>query len=439
MENCHTDRERANQSEDCLFINVFVPEISYHERKSLPVMVFIHGGYYMKGSGNQDFEPGQSADPRPLVAIHDMVLVSFNYRLGVFGFFYLGNDVADFKSNLGFRDQVFALQWVQENIHSFGGDPSQVTIFGNSAGSESIGLHLMANASKNLFKNAILQSGAPWYGKKQRDQLIKVSQGVVQIFGCSDQAKILSCMQSVDTLKLSNEAFKIFGGNVAFNPFRIIMGDDLLPLTTYQALKSAKFSNDKNLLAGTEAHDVAFVLRLGSPNLSWLEKATYGRAVKEVEYMIVRGPKAKFFIDHYLKPHEKGTSKEIKLAFLRLVDDLMYHCPTYALSSHIANASMGKGVGVYAYIHTQKPNNSFCPNEHPELGPCHTDELYYVFGTPLVRPAGFDRIDDELSIRMMAIWAEFVKTGSVNILSARQLLPFRLHSPFKIPIVIHFF
>ncbi|XP_013141553.1 PREDICTED: esterase B1-like [Papilio polytes] len=136
-------------SEDCLYINVFSPNIK--PDKPLPVMVWIHGGGFTSGSSNDEMY-----GPDFLIR-QDVILVSFNYRLEVLGFLCL--DTEDVPGNAGMKDQVAALRWVQKNISNFGGDPDNVTIFGESAGGASVSFHLLSPMSKGLFKRAIPQSG----------------------------------------------------------------------------------------------------------------------------------------------------------------------------------------------------------------------------------------------------------------------------------------
>ncbi|XP_013141630.1 PREDICTED: esterase B1-like [Papilio polytes] len=136
-------------SEDCLYINVYSPNIT--PTKPLPVMLWVHGGGFTSGSGSD-----QMYGPEYLVR-HDVILVTFNYRVEILGFLCL--DTEDVPGNAGMKDQVAAFRWVQKNIRNFGGDPNNVTIFGESAGGASVSLHLLSPMSKGLFKRAIPQSG----------------------------------------------------------------------------------------------------------------------------------------------------------------------------------------------------------------------------------------------------------------------------------------
>ncbi|UOE94530.1 carboxylesterase/lipase family protein [Alkalihalobacillus sp. LMS39] len=147
--------DSSTQSEDCLYLNVWSPGA---DDKRRPVMVWIHGGAFVAGSGS-----GQFYDGTAFAKNGDVVVVTLNYRLGILGFLHLGEiggvDYAT-SGNCGLLDQVAALEWVQENVAMFGGDPSNVTVFGESAGAMSIGVLLAFPSAKGLFHKAILQSGA---------------------------------------------------------------------------------------------------------------------------------------------------------------------------------------------------------------------------------------------------------------------------------------
>ncbi|WP_040209183.1 carboxylesterase/lipase family protein [Neobacillus jeddahensis] len=144
----------ANKDEDCLYLNIWSPGADHKRR---PVMVWIHGGSFMYGSGSSHLYDGKSFAEQG-----DVVIVTINYRLGVFGFLHLsdiGGEAYQGSGNCGLLDQVAALKWVKENIEDFGGDPHNVTIFGESAGAVSVGNLLSMPNAKGLFHKAILQSG----------------------------------------------------------------------------------------------------------------------------------------------------------------------------------------------------------------------------------------------------------------------------------------
>ncbi|XP_047035141.1 juvenile hormone esterase-like [Helicoverpa zea] len=143
------DKGKRSGDEDCLYLNVYTPEITPSE--PLPVMVWIHGGGFVSGSGDDAIY-----GPKFLVR-HGVILVTINYRLEVLGFLSL--DTEEVPGNAGMKDQVAALRWVNKNIANFGGDPNNVTIFGESAGGVSVSYQVISPMSKGLFKRAIAQSG----------------------------------------------------------------------------------------------------------------------------------------------------------------------------------------------------------------------------------------------------------------------------------------
>ena len=145
-------------SEDCLFLNIYVPNFKKNGNKhggAMPVMFWIHGGGLTSGAGS-DY------DPTPLLAPQNVIVVTINYRLGYLGFFAqtaLDSEGHD-AGNYGLMDQQFAMQWVQNNIAAFGGDPSNVTIFGESAGGHSVYCNLASPTAAGLFAHAISESGS---------------------------------------------------------------------------------------------------------------------------------------------------------------------------------------------------------------------------------------------------------------------------------------
>ncbi|XP_049872486.1 juvenile hormone esterase-like [Pectinophora gossypiella] len=181
-------------SEDCLYLNVYSRDLK--PKAPLPVMVFIHGGGFKSGSGNVDHY-----GPDFLVN-HGVILVTINYRLDALGFLCL--DTEDVPGNAGLKDQVAALKWVQKNIEQFGGDPENVTVFGESAGGSSTALHVLSPLSKGLFRRAIPMSGVPlcdWsiaFEPKRRAFTL----GKILGLETEDPTELLEFLQSVPVEKL---------------------------------------------------------------------------------------------------------------------------------------------------------------------------------------------------------------------------------------------
>ncbi|KAJ1521718.1 hypothetical protein ONE63_003360 [Megalurothrips usitatus] len=168
------DAKGIEGSEDCLFVNVYAPTVS--RTSPLPVMVFVHGGGFFFGAGHL-YGPGHLLE-------QDVILVTFNYRLGPLGFLSTADDVI--PGNYGLKDMVLALQWVRDNVRAFGGDPGRVTIFGESAGGAAVHYLMLSPLSRGLFHGVVAMSGtalAPWaYNGAETNK--EISAKVSQVLGC---------------------------------------------------------------------------------------------------------------------------------------------------------------------------------------------------------------------------------------------------------------
>jgi para-nitrobenzyl esterase len=250
---------RATDSEDCLFLNVYTPS-NVNARSRLPVFIWIHGGALTNGAGS-DY------DPSVMVAEHDIIVVTINYRLKSLGFLAASvlaateanafQNVGD-AGNYGLMDQQFAMQWVQENIAAFGGDPQAVTIGGESAGGLSVSSHLASTNSfrhltgRDLFAGAIIESGGYMYHDVPS---LATYQTLSNTFVQKDATAscggtvTLACLQGLTTTQLfANES--LFGGfGIAPN-----FGTKILPLDLHTAFSTGQF-NQVSVLQGTNANE----------------------------------------------------------------------------------------------------------------------------------------------------------------------------------------
>ena len=178
-----------NTSEDCLSLNIWTPA-NVDTSKPLPVMVFIYGGAFSSGLSGHPLYDGAY-----LAANKNVIVVSFNYRVGVLGF--LAND--DLDGNYGFMDQELALMWVRKHIPNFGGDPKKVTLFGESAGAMSVGLHLLSSPlSQPLFRAAIVESnffGLPY-------KTLQEQKNVGNLFEATLNCHDTECLRALDVAKI---------------------------------------------------------------------------------------------------------------------------------------------------------------------------------------------------------------------------------------------
>ncbi len=208
------DQPMPAHSEDCLYLNVWTPE-SAGPGDKLPVMFWIHGGAFMHGSGSEKEFDGED------MAQRGVILVTINYRVNAFGFFAhpeLEKENEEHVSgNYGILDQIAALKWVRENIAAFGGDPENITIFGQSAGCMSVQTIISSNLSKGMFKRAILQSGGGLHGLHEtpsRGQAQESGKKLMEHLGVSTIAEL----RKVPAEKLRDAAYAVSGQNLSWTP-----------------------------------------------------------------------------------------------------------------------------------------------------------------------------------------------------------------------------
>jgi para-nitrobenzyl esterase len=246
-------------SEDCLYLNLWTPAA---DKKARPVMVWIHGGSFVSGSASMPQYDGSSLAKRG-----DVVVVGINYRLGLLGFAYLkerfGSRVG---SNIGLRDQIAALEWIKENIADFGGDPENITLFGESAGAICIASLLCSPVAKGLFRNAIVQSGSPDYFLKaeEAERLRSLYWEKLELAKDDDiftlpasgllKAQRFAMKQGVQRGDYSSP-MPLFG-----MPLVPVLGDDILPEVPLRYL--ADNATGVNLLLGTMSQEWNYFLKV---------------------------------------------------------------------------------------------------------------------------------------------------------------------------------
>ncbi|CAN8014718.1 unnamed protein product, partial [Ixodes persulcatus] len=228
-------------SEDCLFLKIWTPRRDLSEK--LNVMVYLFGGTLVTGS---------APDGAVLAAYGDVVVVTINYRLGVFVFLYGG--IEDVPGNKGLYDQALALTWVRDNVDRFNENPDSMTLFGESSGASSVVFHLLSPMTQSLVHRAIVQSG----GVDRRDLVGKDSDmldrahKLAKFLGCSGganstwelSADTINCIRATNATELSvTEILLIDGKNTFFQP---IFGDAFMPVEPRQAT----FPGDKDVLIG---------------------------------------------------------------------------------------------------------------------------------------------------------------------------------------------
>lgn len=257
----------TNISEDCLYLNVWVPqklrlrhkgsEPPVSEKGGMPILVWIYGGGYMSGTATLDVY-----DADLMAATSSVIVASMQYRVGAFGFLYLNKHFGNSEEapgNMGLWDQALALRWLRDNAAAFGGDPDSITIFGESAGGGSVSLHLISPVTRGLVRRGILQSGtlnAPWSfmtGEKAHE----VGRVLVDDCGCNSTmlgespARVMACMRSVDAKTISVQQWNSYWGILGFPSAPTIDGV-FLPKHPIDLLKEADFEETEILIGNNQ-------------------------------------------------------------------------------------------------------------------------------------------------------------------------------------------
>jgi len=375
--------EDNGQSEDCLFLNVYAPASSQAKSK-LPVMFWIHGGGYYAGASS---EPRHNGDFLPIKGV---VLVTINYRLGVFGFLAtadLAKEANGAAGNYGLLDMVAALQWVKANIGQFGGDPDNVTIFGESAGSFAVSTLMASPMAKGLFHKAIGESGAAFKGvlptssldaREQKDGAWAASLGVKSL----EELRALPTARILDAVKSK--------GMTDFSP--VIDGRLLTePVPeTYAVGKQAHVP----LLAGWNRDEGSFV-------------AMRGMTAEQF-----RGMAAGLFADRaaeYLALYPADTDERALRSAIDYGSDSFIALGTWKWIE--AHRKTGDSPIYRYHFELAAPPSKY----HPGSYAFHSDDIEYVFGTLDTRPGAVWRPEDrKLSDEVMSYWTNFAKTGDPN-------------------------
>ncbi|KAF3422066.1 hypothetical protein E2986_13403 [Frieseomelitta varia] len=264
----------TNISEDCLYLNIWVPEKfrlrhkgseapNNGDKNGLPLLVWIYGGGFMSGTATLDVY-----DADIMAATSNVIIASMQYRVGAFGFLYLNKHFTNSEEapgNMGLWDQALALRWLRDNAAAFGGDPELITIFGESAGGSSVSLHLISPVTRGLVRRGILQSGtlnAPWSymtGEKANE----VARILVDDCGCNstmlqeNPARVMACMRSVDAKTISVQQWNSYWGILGFPSAPTIDGI-FLPKHPLDLLREADFK-DTEILIGNNENEVQYV------------------------------------------------------------------------------------------------------------------------------------------------------------------------------------
>ena len=388
-----------NSSEDCLFLNVWAPAAATKKSK-LPVMVWIHGGAFVFGSGaGPDFSGAAFAK-------QGVMLVSINYRLGRLGFFAFPalsqENPNEPKANYAYMDQIAALQWIQKNISEFGGDPNNVTIFGESAGGVSVHSLLTIPAAKGLFHKAINESGGGRDGvltgrpinKENADPNYPVSAETIGVNFAKryniegTDAAALAKLRALSAAEIVDDGQETAGqGGPPIYSGPIIDGK-LVMETAESAYKAGRQIRIPLIIGSNSAEVPAGFVNAGSKE----ELLTQFVSVK----------------DEFSAAYDNDGNIEFAKMLTLVNTDKVWAEP----ARFTAMAFVAKGAPAYLYLFSYVPTSL---QERMRFGASHASEIAYVFDN-LIERNGFTIApkDKEVAKMMNAYWVNFAKTGNPN-------------------------
>jgi len=405
--------------EDCLYLNIYTPTLT---RSTNPfalkaVMLWIHGGGYTIGSGS-DYDPVYFMEK-------DVVVVTFNYRLGALGFLTFGNDLA--SGNLGLRDQQLAIQWTRNYIQNFGGDPNKITIFGESAGGGSVHAQVLSHLNQGLIHGAIAQSGTilnlPVAARPEREAV-----KVAKRFNCSSNnldEEMLDCLQEIPAQELiEGTALKesdVFSGNVlSFYPVvDHFSSNPFMPVHPLEALKTRTY-NEVPFMSGTTKEDGALYTMIWWDVLEQIEENWDIIGPRILQIM-----KGGNDIDEearrmaqIVKKYYTGAdfTQENKDSLTAMFGDAIFLAGDQKAVSLMSEGS----APVFNYVLTYTGSNSaaslFTDSEE-DFGVVHGDDLQFLFQSQLFEGAlggnlTFTEDDTKMIDLMVTYWSNFAKYGN---------------------------
>lgn len=400
-----------DETEDCLVLNVTMPSAPADAPR--PVLVYLHGGAFRSGSAFQtDFAGGA------LALQGDLVVVTVNYRLGVFGWVELGSLDPAFagSGNNGLRDGLAALDWVRENAAAFGGDPDRITVAGQSAGAISIGAMLAGDRPERRFGRAILQSGSG-YLVQTRAQAEKTARSWLKIGGVSGTADLLG--RSTAELLAVQERFDQrhpITGRMVFAPY---VDGDLVPATPLERVKAGSAAA-VDVLIGTTRDEATF-FTMGSPALGVLPAAAnpfFPGSLRRQQRRLIR-----VYGSGERPAPRSGRQRMHERPLVRMLTDQLFRVPAI----RTAESQSEHNPRTYMYRFDWRPAD--VPRDPKRnLGATHVADVPFVFGSldtrwiPHADPAAPGELEARraLSDRMIAAWSAFAHSGDPNVAGAPE-------------------
>lgn len=390
--------------ESCLFLNVYTPNL---DGEFLPVMVYIHGGYFRMGSGNSAL---YGAD---YLVEKDVVVVTINYRLGPLGFLCL--NTPEVPGNAGIKDVVQALRWVKENIKSFGGNSGNITVFGESCGGVIVSLLAASPISKNMFSKAIIQSGIALNHWSYQQTPLENAKALAQELGCesSDVGEIYEFLMTTPVKDVVEAVEKLI-------PIQSVINNDktvFAPVVEKEFPGVEAFQTEPFIDVLTSGRLAEVPLMVGSTTLEFLFQKDSDDLQSYIpsDLQIERNTPESLAIAEKIKAlYFKGnpTSVESLTEKFHLMSDYMINIGIHRYIKYLIN-NTNKPIYYYKFDYIGELNISGNLLQSLDMKPAgHTDELGYIFKNDLQKTVEPTPQDVKMRERMLRLWTNFAKCGN---------------------------
>lgn len=403
-------------TEDCLFLNVYTPQLPDSKNQLLPVIFYIHGGGFALGGASPDwYGPDVFLDK-------DIVLVAPNYRLGALGFLSTGDEVA--PGNNGLKDQNLALKWTKNNIAAFGGDPERITIVGHSAGSASAHFQMLSPLSKGLIKGAVAQSGnavAAW-AIAPPGEAVRNAKRLAEFLHCPtvSSGKMIECLRKVNAADIIKQEIKYLEWSLdPMIPFKPVIEPNhegaFISEHPIDIIKSGKAANIP-FMTGITTEEGAIKTSSYFSNPSWIEDfdKEFNRVVPlslQYDTQVDKDNKSRKLRKFYFG--DKTIDNTTKDELTNLYSDVLF---LMGADESVRLHSKHSNKPVYYYLFGYRGSKSFSPifgDPTYNYGVCHADELLYFFILPREFPNYKPTAtDNKMTEILTTLWANFATTGN---------------------------
>lgn len=409
------DSDKVRGSEDCLYLNVYTPTLSSVNK--LPVFVYIHGGAFMFGNGDY-------YGPKVLTT-KQLVFVNLNYRLGPLGF--LSTEDEAVPGNMGMKDQVLALKWIQKNIANFGGDPEQVTITGFSAGGASVHLHYMSQLSIGLFNRGISHSGCalnPWvFQENAKEKAFKVG----SYLGCTSKSSFLlkKCLKEkpAEDIVRTVPHFQPYLYN-PFSPFAPVVEPNLprafLIQKPIEILRDHKFQELPWLASATQAEGLypAGEFMRHEEYLPLMERDWNHVLPHILDYNYTVASDRLNEVSQLIKEHYLGDKPLTKETFKQFVDIISDRLYKHGLAKAIKIQGQFASTFFYHFnFKTVYGDGEDMSQKNENLGVAHGEDVYLLYSTEDIRGSIRPYTENERKMieLLLDMYLTFSKTGQPKL------------------------